>query len=198
MERMRTRQKKFPGLLRILFSITLMILFFPAAVRADKEEALQTAKDYLETMPFSRSGRISQLEFSGYSAAEAEYAADNCGADWKEMAVISARSYLENSDYSEKGLISLLESQSEGYTHEQAVYGVSIAGKDIDWNEMAARRAAFYLRSSAFSENGLIKQLESERIGFTRDQAVYGVEIAGKDIDWDDMAAKRARSILER
>ena len=195
---MRSEQKKYPKLMIIfLFSLTLVMFFFPAAARAEKEEALQTAKDYLETMPFSRSGLISQLEFSGYSTEEAEYAADNSGADWNEMAVLSARSYLDNSDYSEKGLISLLESSSEGFTHEQAVYGVSIAGKDVDWNEMAARRAAFYLRSSAFSEKGLIKQLESERVGFTHEQAVYGVEVAGKDVNWDEMAAKRAQSILE-
>lgn len=194
---MRTEQKKYPKLLILLYTLTMAMFFFPAAVRAEKEEALQTAKDYLQTMPFSRSGLIDQLIFAGFSAEEAEYAVDNSGADWNEMAVLSARSYLDNSDYSEKGLISLLESSSEGYTHEQAVYGVSVAGKDVDWNEMAARRAAFYLRSSAFSEKGLIKQLESERVGFTHEQAVYGVSVAGKDIDWDEMAVKRARSILE-
>ena len=125
---MRTERKKYPKLLILLYTLTMAMFFFPAAVRAEKEEALQTAKDYLQTMPFSRSGLIDQLTFAGFSAEEAEYAADNSGADWNEMAVLSARSYLDNSDYSEKGLISLLESSSEGFTHEQAVYGASRNG----------------------------------------------------------------------
>ena len=196
-ERMGTKPRSCRKIITFLFSLTLCMFLFPSSALADKEEALQTAKEFLETMPFSRSGLISQLEFAGYSASESEYAADNSGADWNEMAVLSAESYLSSSDYSEKGLINLLESAAEGYTHDQAVYGVSVAGKDVDWNEMAANRAAFYLRSSAFSKNGLIKQLESERVGFTHEQAVYGAEAAGKDVDWDEMAVKRARSILE-
>ncbi|MEU7952653.1 Ltp family lipoprotein [Micromonospora chalcea] len=34
------------------------------------------AKDYLDTQPFSRSGLIKQLEFEGYTHAQAVYGVD--------------------------------------------------------------------------------------------------------------------------
>lgn len=184
--------------LLIFFLLITVLLRFPSQTEAGNETvALEVAKTFLESMPFSRSGLIEQLKFAGFTQEEAEYAADNSGADWYEMAVKSALSYLETSDYSENGLIRQLESSSEGYTHEEAVHGVSEAGKDVDWNEMAARRAAFYLRSSPFSEKGLLRQLESERVGFTHEQALYGVESVSGNVDWNDMALKRAQSLLE-
>jgi len=188
---------KFKTIMVIIFAIAVVCCFSPLAVLADEAEALETAKAYLETIPFSRNGLIEQLVFAGFTQKEAEYAADNCGADWNEMAVLSAASYLDTSDYSENGLIRQLESKAEGFTHEQAVYGVSVAGKDVDWSEMAVRRARFYLRSSAFSEKGLIRQLESDSVGFTHEQAVYGVEMASENVDWNEMAFKRAESILD-
>ena len=48
-----------------------------------ERNALLSAQGYLSFMPFSYSGLISQLEFEGYTAEEATYAVDNCGADWK-------------------------------------------------------------------------------------------------------------------
>ena len=50
-----------------------------------EQNALNRANDYLEFMSFSRSGLIDQLEFEGYTTSEAEYAVDNCGADWDGM-----------------------------------------------------------------------------------------------------------------
>lgn len=182
------------GSLFILF-LTIIIIFPRGIVRADKNTALELAQIYIEAMPFSRSALIEQLEFAGNNLEDAEYAVDNLGADWMEMAVLSAESYLKSSDYSENGLMRQLE--SDGFTHEEAEHGVSIAAKDVDWDEMAARRAAFYLRSSAFSKNGLIRQLESERVGFTHEQAVYGAEAAGENVDWKEMAVKRAEKFVE-
>ena len=65
--------------------------------------------------------------------------------------------------------------QYEGFTSEQANYGVNNCG--ADWNQQAAKSAKDYLSVSAFSRDGLISQLEYE--GFTHDQAVYGVTQAG-------------------
>jgi len=57
---------------------------------------------------------------------EAQYAADNCGADWMEQAAKSAETYLSLMGFSRAGLITQLE--YEGFTHEQAVYGVEQNG----------------------------------------------------------------------
>ena len=88
--------------------------------------ALNRAKQYLRTMPFSYTGLIEQLEYEQYSHDDAVYAADNCGANWSEQAAKKAKSYLNTMAFSRKGLIEQL--QFEGYTYEQAVYGVNQVG----------------------------------------------------------------------
>lgn len=91
-----------------------------------QQNALKSAKQYLEISAFSYSGLVSQLEYEQYTHEEAVYAVDNCGADWNEQAVKSERQYLDISAFSRDGLIEQLE--YEGFTHEQAVYGVEQNG----------------------------------------------------------------------
>lgn len=91
----------------------------------------------------------------------------------EKNALDTALSYLDYSAFSYSGLIEQLE--YEGYTHEEAVYGVDNCG--ANWNEQAALNAQSYLDYSAFSREGLIEQLEFE--GFTREQAEYGVQAVG-------------------
>ena len=97
-----------------------------SGVSTGKSNALSKAKSYLRSSAFSRKGLIEQLEFEGFSEAEATYAVDNCGADWNEQAVKKAKSYLKSSSFSRKSLIEQLE--FEGFTHSQAEHGVSGAG----------------------------------------------------------------------
>jgi DNA-directed RNA polymerase specialized sigma54-like protein len=94
-------------------------------VTSGERNALKAAKSYLDVMAFSYSGLIEQLEYEGYSSSEAEYAADNCGADWNEQAVKKAEEYLENMSFSKSSLIEQLE--YEGFTSSQAKYGVNKA-----------------------------------------------------------------------
>ncbi len=138
-----------------------------------QQNALSSARSYLNYTAFSHAGLIDQLEFEGYSTEDATWAADNCGADWNAQALSSARKYLDYSSFSYTGLIDQLE--FEGYTTEQATYGVDNCG--ADWNEQAAKSAQKYLDYTSFSRDGLIDQLQFE--GFTHDQAVYGVNAVG-------------------
>ena len=91
-----------------------------------QQNALKTAKSYLDISAFSYSGLIEQLEYEKFSTEDATYGADNCGADWNEQAAKMAESYLDISSFSRDGLIEQLE--YEGYTHDQAVYGVDSVG----------------------------------------------------------------------
>jgi nitrous oxide reductase accessory protein NosL len=84
-----------------------------------------------------------------------------------------AASYLEFTSFSRSGLIHQLE--YEGYTTEDATYGVDAQG--ADWNEQAAKEAASYLESQQFSHIGLVDQLVYE--GFTPEEAEYGVSTTG-------------------
>lgn len=77
-------------------------------------------------MAFSHSGLVEQLEYEGYSNSDAKYAADNCGANWKEQAARKAQEYLDVMAFSRSKLIDQLE--YEGFTHDQAVYGVDKVG----------------------------------------------------------------------
>lgn len=92
----------------------------------EEQNALQTAKDYLDFTSFSRQGLIEQLEYEGYSTEASTYAADNCGADWNEQAAKTAQNYLDYSSFSRQGLLDQLI--YEGFTQEQAEYGLSAVG----------------------------------------------------------------------
>ena len=91
----------------------------------------------------------------------------------EKNALKKALSYLDYMAFSYSGLIKQLE--YEGYSHEEAVYGVDNCG--ADWNKQAALKAKSYLDYMAFSREGLIEQLEYE--GFTKEQAEYGVQAVG-------------------
>lgn len=138
-----------------------------------QKAALESAISYTSHSAFSRDGLIEQLEYEGYTTAEATFAADNCGADWKEEALQKAQSYLKHSAFSRSGLIDQLE--YEKFTSEQATYAVDSCG--ADWKEQAAKCAESYLGHFSYSRDRLIDQLIYE--GFTRTQAIYGVEANG-------------------
>lgn len=97
----------------------------PPAVSSDQRNALRSAENYLDLTAFSRVGLIKQLEFEGYSNADATWAVDQVGADWNEQAVKSAKNYLELTSFSRQGLKDQLE--FEGFTPAEAEYGVSQA-----------------------------------------------------------------------
>lgn len=90
-----------------------------------ESNALKSAQTYLSIMAFSYRGLVEQLEYEGYTTSEAEYAADNCGADWNLQAVKKAKEYLAVMSFSKDGLLEQLE--YEGFTHSQATYGVEQA-----------------------------------------------------------------------
>lgn len=91
-----------------------------------QSNALRMAKQYLDYTAFSYSGLIEQLEYEGFSNADAAYGADNCGADWDTQAAKKAQEYLDYTAFSRQGLIEQLE--YEGFTAEQAAYGASAVG----------------------------------------------------------------------
>lgn len=106
--------------------ISLTVAKAPKPVlTSGQENALRTADDYLAYTAFSREGLIEQLEFEGYSTADATFAVDYLNVNWKEQAAQSARNYLDMSGFSRSGLIQQLE--FEGYTTKQATYGVDQA-----------------------------------------------------------------------
>ena len=88
--------------------------------------AVRSARSYLRSGSFSRSGLIHQLEFEKYSTNDAEFAVDYISPDWFEEAVEAANSYLKLSSFSADGLVDQL--MFEGFTRDQANYAVKTVG----------------------------------------------------------------------
>jgi hypothetical protein len=89
-------------------------------------QARSMASDYLDTMAFSLTGLIEQLEYEGFSKADATYGAKAIDADWNEQAALAAEAYLDTMSFSRSGLIEQLI--FEGFTPAQAKYGVDAVG----------------------------------------------------------------------
>jgi hypothetical protein len=96
------------------------------ATPISRANAVRAAKQYLQTMPFSFKGLVSQLKYEGYSTSDARYGVSHSGANWMKQAVRAAKQYLRTMPFSFTGLVEQLE--YEGYTHAQAVHGARAAG----------------------------------------------------------------------
>lgn len=138
-----------------------------------EKNALDSALSYLDYSAFSAEGLKGQLEFEKFTSDEAQYAIDNCGADWNEEALESAKQYLDYSGFSKQGLYEQL--LFEKFTEEQATYGVEHCG--ADWMKEAEESAKSYMDYSSFSRGGLIDQLLYE--GFTQEEAEHGADSVG-------------------
>jgi hypothetical protein len=102
------------------------------ALTVGQQNAIRSARSYLEYKAFSRKGLIHQLtsEYGeSFSKADATFAVDYLKVDWNAQAAKSAKSYLEFRAFSRSGLIRQLTSEyGEGFTRAQAEYGVKVAG----------------------------------------------------------------------
>lgn len=91
-----------------------------------QKNALNAAYNYLDYTAFSYKSLVEQLEYEGFSNADAIYAVDRCGADWNDQAAKSAANYLDYSSFSRQGLIDQLV--YEGFSTDQATYGATAVG----------------------------------------------------------------------
>jgi len=88
-------------------------------------QARQAAQQYLETMPFSRTGLIKQLEFDHYPADAAAVAVDSLGTDYAAQAVKAAQQYLDTMPFSHQSLVEQLV--FDGYSQADAAHGATVA-----------------------------------------------------------------------
>ena len=95
---------------------------------ARESQAVQAAKDIVNSCGISEKGLVKELEKRQYSHSEAVYGASHCDADWNKQAHISARGYYLL-DMTEKEIISNLT--EDGYTTSQIDYGIKNMKKRI-------------------------------------------------------------------
>lgn len=121
------------------YIIVLLILTFAISSIAEEKKmtvaqqnAVRSAKDYIQLMGFSRTGLINQLSSSagsGYSIKDSTVAVDSLNINFNEQAVRSAKGYLQLMGFSCHGLINQLSSSAgDKYTPSQARYGAQQTG----------------------------------------------------------------------
>lgn len=148
------------------------------AATANQEKALEDAKSYLKESTYSKKGLKEQLEFDGYTKKEANYAVNNCGANWKKQAKKEAKNLIRLSldeewkkwgvfYYSKKSMIETLK--YHGYTKSQAKFGAKKCG--ANWKKEAVI-AAEILRED-YSEDEVRDLLKEE--GFTKAQINHAI-----------------------
>jgi colicin import membrane protein len=136
------------------------------------QSAFDAARYYLDTEAVSKSALLQQMSANGfetYSEAEALYAVNHVGVDWKAEAVEQAKN--RESPLSPKRLMGYL-TEADGFSKAEATYAVSHAGRD--WNAEAVMAAKSALDADALSKSQLIKELKLE--GFTDAQVRYAVD----------------------
>lgn len=101
-----------------------------------QQNAYGQAKNYLDTMPFSRAGLLAQLtsEYGGqFPAADAEFAVARLeaegGVDWMAEAVEAAEAYQDTIPMSRQALVDQLTSEyGSQFTLDQATHAVDTLG----------------------------------------------------------------------
>ena len=90
------------------------------------QNALDMARNYLRTMPFSHSGLVDQLSFEGFPDDAIEWAMEQIDqeVDWTEQAVRMAENYLNTMSMSKDGLIEQL--MFEGFSREDAEHAANV------------------------------------------------------------------------
>lgn len=91
-----------------------------------QEQAKIGAATYLQITAFSRTGLIAQLEYEGFSTADATFGVDAAKANWNSQAAKAAQNYLDTMSFSRSGLIDQLI--HDGFTPEQAAHGADVVG----------------------------------------------------------------------
>lgn len=148
-----------------------------------KEAAVKIAKDYVSNKNFTLTAHsfysIKEYleENKKFSAEEAEYGAENCGANWNEEAVKAAKMCLEletkvNFSYSKKELSKSIERQWK-FTPEQVSYGVENCG--ADWNKQAENYVKLMLdKNPNIKKEQIVKTLTNK--GFNKEEINHGIK----------------------
>lgn len=93
---------------------------------AEKTAALEDADTLMRVHYASYNGLIFYLSDHGHTQAAAQYAADNCNADWNQEAVKCAQYYLNAMSMDREELLGQLE--YEGFTDAQAKHAADSVG----------------------------------------------------------------------
>ena len=129
-------------------------------------QAIQTAKDYLATIPLSQTELLQMLTVEDINLEDAEFAIEYLDIDWNQEARKKAKEYCKHKiGFSKVKLKAQL--LFDHFTEEEADFAVSHI--NVNWIEHAEIVAKEYMEDGVSSKEDLIDALMNE--GFTKKEA---------------------------
>ena len=129
-------------------------------------QAIQTAKDYLDTMHLSQTELLQMLTVENIDLEDAKFAIEYLNIDWNQEARKKAKEYCKHKiGFSKEKLKAQL--LFDRFTEEEADFAVSHI--NANWIEQAEIVAKEYMEDGVTSKEDLIDALMNE--GFTKKEA---------------------------
>ena len=129
-------------------------------------QAIQTAKDYLDTMHLSQTELLQMLTVENIELEDAKFAIDYLNIDWNQEARKKAKEYCKHKiGFSKVKLKAQL--LFDHFTEEEADFAVSHI--NVNWVEQAEIVAKEYMEDGVTSKEDLIDALLNE--GFSKKEA---------------------------
>ena len=129
-------------------------------------QAIQTAKDYLDTMYLSQTELLQMLSVENIDSEDAKFALEYLSIDWNQEARKKAKEYCKHKiGFSKEKLKAQL--LFDHFTEKEADFAVSHI--NVNWVEQAEIVAKEYMEDGVTSKEDLIDALMNE--GFTKKEA---------------------------
>ena len=136
------------------------------SLNENQAQAIQTAKDYLDTMHLSQTELLQMLSVENIDSEDAKFALEYLNIDWNQEARKKAKEYCKHKiGFSKEKLKAQL--LFDHFTEEEADFAVSHI--NVNWIEQAEIVAKEYMEDGVSSKEDLIDALMNE--GFTKKEA---------------------------
>lgn len=136
------------------------------SLNENQVQAIQTAKDYLDTMHLSQTELLQMLSVENIDSEDAKFALEYLSIDWNQEARKKAKEYCKHKiGFSKEKLKAQL--LFDHFTKEEANFAVSHI--NANWIEQAEIVAKEYMEDGVTSKEDLIDALMNE--GFTKKEA---------------------------
>ena len=136
------------------------------SLNENQVQAIQTAKDYLDTMHLSQTELLQMLSVENIDSEDAKFALEYLNIDWNQEARKKAKEYCKHKiGFSKEKLKAQL--LFDHFTEEEADFALSHI--NANWIEQAEIVAKEYMEDGVSSKEDLIDALMNE--GFTKKEA---------------------------
>lgn len=136
------------------------------SLNENQVQAIQTAKDYLDTMHLSQTELLQMLSVENIDSEDAKFALEYLSIDWNQEARKKAKEYCKHKiGFSKEKLKAQL--LFDHFTEEESDFAVSHI--NVNWIEQAEIVAKEYMEDGVSSKEDLIDALMNE--GFTKKEA---------------------------